>query len=193
MKRYSKEIEGKIVIKQRNQIVLHKTRIVKDKNGNEKEIRMQVINPKEVDILADGWVEYIEPHIEPTEDELLETAKMNLIEDIAEYDASSNVNIFKVNGVDMWLDKATRTGLMLRFQAEQALGRTETTLWYEGMPISLPIEIAIHILYALEVYASACYDNTQRHIGNVKVMSNINEVKSYVYKEGYPEVLQFNL
>lgn len=60
MKQYSKEIDGVIVIKKRNQIVLKKTKtIVRD--GVEKEVTMNVYNPTEEMILADGWVEYIAP------------------------------------------------------------------------------------------------------------------------------------
>ena len=47
------------------------------------------------------------------------------------------------------------------------------------------------MLYALEFYASTCYDNTQRHISNVNKLENINEVKDYDYKSGYPEKLKF--
>ena len=93
----------------------------------------------------------------------------------------------------MWLDKLTRTGLMLRFQAEQESGKTDTALWYEGIPVSLTIEMAIQILYALEVYASACYDNTQMHIRNINNFNNIEDVESYDYVVGYPEILTFNL
>ena len=63
MKRYIKD--G--IIKPRNQIVLHGTRTIKDKDGNEKEVKTQIINPKEEMLIADGWKEYIEPT--PTEEE----------------------------------------------------------------------------------------------------------------------------
>jgi hypothetical protein len=46
MKKYTKEINGKTVIKTRQQIVI-------SKNG------MSTYNPTEEMILADGWVEYI--------------------------------------------------------------------------------------------------------------------------------------
>jgi hypothetical protein len=40
---------------------------------------------------------------------------------IKEYDSSNNINVFYVNNIPMWLDKNTRTGLLLRFQSEKAL------------------------------------------------------------------------
>lgn len=62
MKRYIKD--G--IIKPRNQIVLHGTRIIKDKDGNDKIVKTQILNPREEMLLADGWVEYAEPTVEPT-------------------------------------------------------------------------------------------------------------------------------
>lgn len=47
------------------------------------------------------------------------------------------------------------------------------------------------MLNAVELYASECYDNTQRHIANVKKIDNINELKQYDYTSGYPEKLKF--
>lgn len=73
MKQYTKQIDGKTVIKPRNKIVLRGIRTIKDKDGKEKEIQTQIINPKEAQILADGWVEYI--ITEPTAEELLQVAR----------------------------------------------------------------------------------------------------------------------
>lgn len=52
MKNYIKTINGQTVIKAQSQIVIRK-------NG------MQIINPSEELILADGWEEYVPPTIEP--------------------------------------------------------------------------------------------------------------------------------
>lgn len=65
MKIYSKEINGATVIKKKNQIVVKRTKTIKDKDGNEKVVNTQIYNPTEDMILADGWVEYIAPPIEP--------------------------------------------------------------------------------------------------------------------------------
>lgn len=55
MKRYIKNNE----IKTRNQIVVKSQRTIKDKDGNDKVVGMNIYNPTEEMILADGWVEYI--------------------------------------------------------------------------------------------------------------------------------------
>lgn len=186
MKQYIKD--G--IIKPRNQIVLHGTRTIKGKDGKEKEVRTQIINPKEEMILADGWVEYVIP--EPTDEELLSRAKRNKVREIEAYDSSSEVNCFYMQGQQMWLDKATRAGLMLRFQSEQAIGQEITTLWYNGCSYEIPILEATQMLYALELYASQCYDNTQRHLAEIQRLNTIEEIESYDYKSEYPEILRFN-
>lgn len=152
---------------------------------------MQIFNPTEEMILADGWVEYISNAHEPTEEEILNMEKDYKIEEIIRYDSSSEVNIFYVGDQSMWLDKATRVGLKLRFDAELNAGKTITILWYEGMSFELELANAIQMLNAIEIYASACYDNTQKHIANVKSMNTIGDVNSYDYRTGYPDYLRF--
>jgi hypothetical protein len=91
----------------------------------------------------------------------------------------------------MWLDKATRVGLKLRFETEIEDGETETTLWYNGVAFPLEINMAVKMLHAIEKYASRCYDNTQRHIGCVKQLENIEDIQNYDYRSGYPDKLHF--
>ena len=170
MKRYIKD--GKI--KHRNQIVIRK-------DG------MNTYNPTEEMILADGWEEYITLVYEPT----IEDYRKRKNDEILRYDSSDDVNAFYMQGKSMWLDKATRAGLMLRLQAEQAIGKTSTTLWYGSQQFELPMEQAFQMLYALEVYASQCYDNTQRHLAAIQSLQTIDELDGYDYRSGYPEKLNF--
>ena len=174
MKTYFKDIDGQRVYKSRKQIVI-------EKDG------MNTYNPTEELILADGWQEYVYIDKELT----LEDVKKHKIEEINYYDQSSDVNIFYVNDMPIWLDKATRSGLMLRFQAEAAIGKTNTSLWYDGVEFPLEVSIAMQMLYALEVYASACYDNTQKHISEVNKLETKEEIDNYDYTIGYPEKLRF--
>lgn len=148
---------------------------------------MQIFNPTEAMLFNDGWREYHPQESVITEEEILKMEKEHIIDDILEYDSSENVNIFHVSGIPMWLDKATRAGLMLRFQAEQAIGKTETSLWYNNREYKLPLNNAVSMLYTIEVYASSCYDNTQKHIHNINLIQDISELKNYDYTTGYPE------
>lgn len=158
-------------------------KIVIYKNGR------QFINPTEQMILEDGWEELKAPEL--TDAEKLEIAKVSKIAEIMDYDASSAVNEFSVQGYPIWLDKATRAGLKLRFEAELQSGITETALWYNGVQFPIPVELGIQILLAVELYASACYDNTQKHIANVQALTTVEEVEAYDYTTGYPEKLSF--
>jgi hypothetical protein len=178
MKKYFKKIDGKTVYKTRQQIVIAK-------DG------MNTYNPTEEMTLNDGWEEYIPVVIEPTEEELFNREKEYIIEEIVRYDSSEEVNIFYMHDIPMWLDKATRAGLMLRLQAEAATGETETSLWYNSMEFKLPIETATQMLYAIEVYASKCYDKTQYHIAEVSKITDIDELRHYDYRLDYPEKLRF--
>jgi hypothetical protein len=126
-----------------------------------------------------------------SEEERVITLKKFKVDEIERYDKSPAVNQFYIGDTAMWLDKETRTGLMLRFQAEQAVGNTDTTLWANGVQYPLPLAVAVQMLYALEVYASACYDNTQRHLAAVDSLSTIEEIQSYDYTTGYPDKLKF--
>lgn len=170
MKRYIKD--GKI--KHRNEIVIRK-------DG------MNTYNPTEEMILADGWEEYIIPVYEPT----IEDYRKRKKDEILRYDSSDEVNAFYMQGQRMWLDKATRAGLMLRLQAEQSMGKETTTLWYGSHQFELPMANAFQMLYALELYASQCYDNTQRHLAAVDALESKEEIEAYDYRTGYPEELEF--
>lgn len=178
MKLYTKSINGQTHVMPVNKIV-----IIKDD--------MQAFNPTEEMLLEEGWAVYIQTFTEVCDEHMLEQEINNIIEEILLYDSSNQVNMFYVNDIPIWLDKATRVGLMLRFNAEREINKTETTLWYNGMSFSLNLLEAIKMLNAIELYASECYDNTQKHIATIKSIKSINELKQYDYTTGYPEKLRF--
>lgn len=127
-----------------------------------------------------SWKEYISNII-------LKNAKLEKIKEINDYDLSDNVNSFIYKGVEMWLDKLTRSGLIMRLNAEKAVGKTETTLWFGTMSFTLGIDDGLQLLTLIEVYASACYDNTASHIAAVEALNNIEDVYNYDYTVGYPQ------
>ena len=178
MKLYEKIIDGKKYCKPVNKIV-----IIKD--------GMQTFNPTEEMLLEDGWVEHIPVQYEPSEEEIFNREKEYKIDEILSYDSSREVNGFYIDDQEIWLDKATRVGLKLRFDAEISNGQTNTTIWYEGTPYNLELVNALQMLNAIELYASACYDNTQKHINEIKSMTTCDEIKSYDYRRDYPDKLRF--
>lgn len=138
------------------------------------------------------WYEEMElPQVTEALDreDIVEANKLLLTEIIKLYDVSPAVNEFTINGIPVWLDKNTRAGLKLRFEAEIAIGKTETTLWYNNMSFNLTLDQALQMLYAIELYASACYDTTQQHLANIQNLTI--ELENYDYRAGYPNKLQF--
>ena len=122
----------------------------------------------------------------------LDFAKYNLLREITEYDSSTSVNQFSYNGINMWLDSQTRSGIVTRFTAEKALGKTETTLWINNVQLNVNIEKGTLLIFAVEAYASACYDCTAKHKSNVEKLNTLDEVINYKYKDGYPKKLELN-
>lgn len=171
----------------KNGVIQFSNKIVIIKDG------MQIFNPTEEMILEDGWVEYISSvNIPtPTDEEIFERYLSDKIEEIMKYDSSSEVNEFFIGETSIWLDKATRAGLKLRFEAEISLGKDTTTLWYNNIQYSLELNKAIQMLLTIEVYASACYDNTQKHMAAVNALTSVEEIEAYDYTTGYPEKLNF--
>lgn len=166
------------IIKKKNTIVIHK-------DGS------QIINPPHELLIECGWEEYTTPEL--TDEQKLDFAKQRKMGEVNLYDKSVAIESFSINGMDVWLDKATRSGLMLRFNSELALKKENTTLWYEGHSFTLPLNSAMQMLYALEVYASECYDNTQRHLANIENMDTIEAIEDYDITTGYPNKLTFSL
>ena len=124
----------------------------------------------------------------------IKVAKEKKKAEILRYDSSEHVNSFTIENVKLWIDKATRVGLKLRFEAEKRLDKIETTLWQNGMQFPLPLEgevTALDMLDGIELYASACYDTTQRHLAEVEKLETVDEVMAYDYTSGYPQKLVF--
>jgi hypothetical protein len=94
--------------------------------GEMETVYLQTFNPTDEILFADGWELYIPPV--PTEEQILANAKKDKKNDINSYDSSSAINEFYIQDVPVWLDKATRAGLKLRFEAEIAMGKAETAL-----------------------------------------------------------------
>lgn len=188
--RFIKTTDNRIQIKLRKHIVLNRIESIENpETGEIEQIEMQIFNPTDEMLFADGWELYVEP--EPTEEELFNESKIIKMNEVIRYDSSREINEFYIQGMPVWLDKATRSGLMLRFNSELALKKENTTLWYEGYSFTLPLNSAMQMLYALEVYASECYDNTQLHLANIEKLETSEEIKEYDYTVGYPEKLHF--
>lgn len=150
-----------------------------------------VCNPTEDMLKAAGYEEYHEP--EPTDEEKLEQAKQQKIAEIEAYDTSSAVNGFKLNGMLVWLDKATRVGLMNSTTIAKSMGQKTTTLWLGSYQLEVDCDKAIQLLSALEMYALECFNVTSAHKAAVAELKTIKEVEAFDVTADYPKQLEMKL
>ena len=127
------------------------------------------------------------------EDKTLEEAKEMLLAEIDAYDKSSAVNGFALNGAVVWLDKATRVGLMNSTSITKAMGQPTTTLWLGESKMEVPCDTAIQLLSALEMYALECFNVTAAHKVAVSELTTIEEVEKYDITAGYPAQLRMEV
>jgi len=170
MKTYYKIVDGKMVFAE-NSIILDD---------------MRIFNPTEEQLLAAGYQEYIQPTPQPYVPTLQDVIESKISE-INEYDISENVNSFTINGVSGWIDRNTRVALLHAIDVVSENGGTEYTVWFEGIPMTLPIQTIKEFLSALELYAIGAFNVTNRHIMNVRQLQTIEEVENYDFTRGYPE------
>lgn len=126
----------------------------------------------------------------PTE---LEVEKRKVIKAIDDYDVSIEVNSFFLNGLQVWLDKSTRVGLMNSLTIEKTAGKEISTLWFGNIKLDIDTDAAIQMLSALELYALACYNKTSEHKVNVRNMTSVEDIVNYDFTAGYPDKLNFNV
>lgn len=147
--------------------------------------------------VALGYIYYINgqkldaPHLEQPEDfEEVETSDIAIEKKIAEieaYDTSEKVNSFTYKGVQTWLDKATRVGLMNSTTILLNAGVQTTCLWLNGEQIVMPCNALIDLLSKLEQYALECYNVTEQHKADVRRLTTRERVEEYDITAGYPK------
>lgn len=121
----------------------------------------------------------------------LDVAKEEAIEQIETYDTSAAVNSFTLQGKQMWLSKETRVGLVNSVTIEKNAGKETTTLWFDGAKYELPVDTALQMLAALELYALECYNVTAAHKAAISALESVEDIVAYDYTENYPEKLNF--
>lgn len=124
-----------------------------------------------------------------SEQALLAAAQREVLSAIEAYDASDSVNAFMLNGQKVWLDKATRVGLMNSTTIAKAMGQATTTLWLGETKLVVDCDKAMQLLSALEMYALECFNVTAAHRKAVNEMTTLEDVLGYDYTGGYPQKL----
>lgn len=123
----------------------------------------------------------------------LTNAIRSKLAEITAYDTSSNVNGFKLNGSVVWLDKATRVGLMNSTTIAKAAGQQTTTLWLGENKLEVDCDKAIQLLSALEMYALDCFNVTAKHKKAVSEMTSVEQVEAFDIAADYPKQLEMTV
>lgn len=110
-----------------------------------------------------------------------------------EYDNSAEVNSFYLNGKRVWLDKATRVGLVNSLNLEKATGKTDTTLWLGNLSIDIEIDKALTLLTAVEMYAKECYNNTHKHMYDITKLETLDDCLAFDITANYPQKLNIEI
>ena len=124
---------------------------------------------------------------------LTAAAQKMVLAEIEKHDTSSAVNGFILNGQKVWLDKATRVGLMNSTTIAKAMGQATTTLWLGDVKLVVVCDKAIQLLSALEMYAMECFNVTAAHKAAVEKLQTVEEVLAYDYTAGYPKLLEMSV
>lgn len=112
------------------------------------------------------------------------------IKELTNRDNSTEVNEFFYNGKSMWFDKVTRACIAYSIQSEKDNGATTTVLFdNDNEPHTLPVDLALQLFGALEVYAKQCYNATQTHLAALKGLDTVEALLEYNILSGYPEKL----
>lgn len=109
------------------------------------------------------------------------------------YDQTEKVNRFYLSGLPLWLDKATRVGLVNSISAEKREGNEVTDLWFESIMIQLPVDDALAQLDKIELYAKNCYNVTASHIAEIEQIDNLEELQQYDITAEYPPFLELQI
>lgn len=121
----------------------------------------------------------------------IEPMRKALLHNIETFDTSLAVNSFMLQGKEMWLPKETRVGLVNSITIEKAAGKETTVLWFGGEKYELPVDTALQMLSALELYALDCYNVTAAHKAAVNALASVDEIVAYDYTANYPSKLNF--
>lgn len=151
--------------------------------------------PSEVQLKAWGFAEWHEP--EPTPEQVLETVKSAKLAELENYDQSDAVNGFDVTigeqTMSLWIDRETRADYKSSIEAAELLGRTEVRPVFNGVEVTLSVQMAKMALAQVQIYANQCFGVTERHKAAILLLQSVQEVEGYDFTVGYPERLRFDV
>lgn len=185
MKRFTKKIGGRDVVRYLKSIVVRKDGKV-------------TYNPSEEMVLADGWVEYVQPVSPgPTGAELLDKVKEQKLRSLKIFDESEKVNdciiFYQGQELHYWAKPSERNDLKAaaRDFISMGLDSYRLDLRDKGVSISINCGKLLQMLAELEVYAVHCFNVTTDHGFAIRDLHTVKEVEEYDYTAGYPDKIKF--
>ena len=91
----------------------------------------------------------------------------------------------------MWVPADKRAVLRTSIEAYKALGAENITKVWNGQDYTFPVAVWDTMLNQVEVYASECFNQTQRHLAAINALNTLDEITDYDYAVDYPEKLEF--
>lgn len=152
---------------------------------------MEVVDPKHLAMATTEDIEAILKYFNAIDD--IESWRDLRRTQIQGYDCSDNVNRFYLDETPMWLDKATRVGLVNSLTIERDAGIETSELWVGLKMIEIKVVTALQLLATLELYAKACYSVTAGHIAKVETFQSIEELRDFDIAADYPYIPHFTV
>ena len=125
------------------------------------------------------------------DEEPMEPMRKALLHNVEIYDTSSAVKSFSYGAQTEWFLKEKRVGLVNSITTEKNAGKEMTALWLSGEKYVLPVDTALQMLAALELYSLECYNVTEEHKVAVRALENVEDIIAYDYTANYPSKLIF--
>lgn len=124
----------------------------------------------------------------------LEDVRDQKLQSLADYDKSSAVNNFTINGVlNAWFTPEERSNYSNSIQAAKLLNM-DTLMFAVGTHVlQVPTSSAEVMLASIQLYADACYMVTKQHELTISSLQSIEEIDEYDFTTGYPQQLNFDL
>lgn len=116
-----------------------------------------------------------------------------MIQTITKYDSSENVNCFYINDQKEWFTVGVRNTYKNSIEAAELLGDENISFIVDQEVITLKTSDAKLMLAKVQRYADNCSIVTAKHKIDVAKLTTSNAIKTFDYKSGYPDKLNFKL
>lgn len=131
---------------------------------------------------------------ESTKEELLQQAKYRKLSELHNYDNSSAVNEFSINGqLKTWFIPSERSNYKNSIDSAKLLGINKLQFLVDETIIEIPTTNAAQLLARIQLYADTCYVVTKQHEAAINTLKTVEEVEDYDFTVDYPEKLNFEL